>query len=165
LTPRLLAELVEQIVEWAYVAGFRRFLFVNGHVTNAAPLRCALETLRYRHAEGMFAVINLAQISPRVRACFEADGVDWLDNAAETSLMLALAPELVRTDKLATSDDPDRTAGLVFTHPVSRTSKNGVTGAPSLGTVAQGEQLYAWMVEDLAALIRRAQGEIPPLDP
>lgn len=165
LTPRLLSELVEQIVEWAYVAGFRRFLFVNGHVTNAAPLRCALETLRYRHAEGMFAVINLAQISPRVRHCFEADGLDWHANAAETSLMLALAPELVRAEKLKTSDDSDRTAELVFAHPVSHTSANGVTGSPSLGTIAQGEELYAWMVEDLVALIRRAQSEVPPLRP
>ena len=44
---------------------------------------------------------------------------------------LELAPDLVRPEKIAQSDDADRTAGLVFSHPVNRTSANGVTGFPS----------------------------------
>jgi creatinine amidohydrolase len=78
--------------------------------------------------------------------------------------MIALAPEMVRADQIAGADDADRTGGLVFTHPVNRTSKNGVTGFPSRATRRQGEVLFRMMTEDLTALVVRGQTEKPPLN-
>jgi creatinine amidohydrolase len=98
-----------------------------------------------------------------VRAVHFADGEDWHANDAETALMLAVAPDMVRTELLADADDPDRTEGLVFAHPVNRTSRNGVSGMPSRATAANGAQWFAWMVEDLSAIIRRGMIEEPPL--
>src|SRR5580692_344403 len=46
VTPTVLIEFVKQIGDWAYYSGVRRLFIVNTHVTNAAPLRCALEMLR-----------------------------------------------------------------------------------------------------------------------
>jgi creatinine amidohydrolase len=77
--------------------------------------------------------------------------------------MMALAPQIVRQEKLADSDDPDRTENCVFSHPVNRTSANGVTGKPSLATVDKGEELFEWMREDLAETIRAGLKEQPPL--
>ena len=93
-----------------------------------------------------------------------ADGEDWHANNAETSLMLAVAPELVRPQVARQADDPDRTAELVFSHPVNRTSTNGVTGTPSIASAAQGPRAFEWMVDDLCALIERGLRETPPLD-
>jgi creatinine amidohydrolase len=163
LSPATLIALVAEIGDWLHGAGFDRLFLVNTHVTNAAPLRCALELLRSRHDGLMVAVVNTATLSPRVARAFSADAEDWHANAAETSLMLALAPALVRRGKLRSADDPDRTRGLVFAHPVNRTSRNGVTGLPSRARAAAGRRLYAWMVADLAALVRRGRREQPPL--
>jgi creatinine amidohydrolase len=127
-------------------------------------LRCALELIRSRFDHALVRLCNVAEISPRVRAEFFADADDWHANAAETSLMLAGAPEMVRVDKIATADDPDRTSGLVFTHPVNRTSANGVTGYPSRASRAQGIQLFAMLVADLTDLVRRGAQETPPLE-
>jgi creatinine amidohydrolase len=162
--PTTLINLITEIGDWAYVSGVRRLFIVNTHVTNAAPLRCALEMLRSRHDELMVALFNSATLSERVRRFNVADGEDWHANAAETSLMLAIAPELVRTAAVPLADDPDRTAGLVFSHPVNRTSSNGVTGAPSLASTAQGREAFQWMVEDLSELVLRGLQEKPPLD-
>jgi creatinine amidohydrolase len=162
--PVTLIELVAEIGDWAYHSGVRRLFMVNTHVTNAAPLRCALEMLRSRHDDLMVALFNSATLSPRVRQFHFADGDDWHANTAETSLMLAVAPQLVRTQALAQADDPDRTGGLVFSHPVNRTSTNGVTGRPSAASAADGERWFEWMVEDLSALIRRGIEETPPLE-
>ncbi|HLP77589.1 MAG TPA: creatininase family protein, partial [Candidatus Paceibacterota bacterium] len=159
-----LINLVVEIFDWICTAGFKRLFLVNGHVGNFAPLRCALEIIRSRWDDAMVRICNVAEISPRVRASFFADAEDWHANAAETSLMMAHAPELVRLDKLKTSDDEDRTAGLVFTHPVNRSSANGVTGYPSRATSQEGESLFHMMVEDLAALVRRGLTEQPPLN-
>lgn len=161
--PATLIELVRQIGEWAYAAGVRRLFIVNAHVTNAAPLRCALEMLRAEHDELMVAVFNTATLSERVREFQRADAADWHANDAETSLMMAAAPALARPERNAQADDPDRTGGCVFAHPVNRTSENGVTGAPSRASAEKGRRWLDWMVADLAALVERGLTEAPPL--
>jgi creatinine amidohydrolase len=164
IQPTTLIHFVKEIGDWAYWSGVRRLFIVNTHITNAAPLRCALEMLRAEHDDLMVAVINTPMISDRVRLAHFADGQDWHANAAETSLMLAVAPDIVRSDRIPAADDPDRTEGLVFAHPVNRTSRNGVTGSPSRASAAHGHELFGWMVDDLSALVERGQREQPPLD-
>ena len=164
LQPIALIEMIKQIGDWAYHSGVRRLFIVNTHVGNASPLRCALEMLRAEHDDMMVALFNSAAVSDRVRKFHFADGDDWHANDAETSLMLAVAPEMVRPNLLAEADDPDRTAELVFAHPVNRTSCNGVTGLPSQATAAKGETWFEWMVEDLCALITKGMHEMPPLE-
>jgi creatinine amidohydrolase len=163
LQPVTLIELVKQIGDWAYHSGVRRLFMVNSHVTNAAPLRCALEMLRAEHDDLMVALINTVDISARVHAFHFADAADFHANDAETSLMMAMAPELVRAEVRARADDPDRTDGTVFSHPVNRTSANGVTGYPSRASAEKGRQWFAWMVEDLGERVRRGMDEKPPL--
>lgn len=163
LQPITLITLVKEIGDWAYISGVRRLIIVNTHVTNAAPLRCALEMLRAEHDDMMVAVINSAHMSERVRAAHFADADDWHANAAETSLMMGIAPQIARPPLNATSDDHDRTQGLVFSHPVNRTSANGVTGNPSQASAEDGLRLFAWMTEDLAAIVEKGKLETPPL--
>ncbi|MHB9022401.1 MAG: creatininase family protein [Halothiobacillus sp.] len=163
LQPKTLIDLVKEIGDWVHAAGINRLFIVNSHVTNAAPLRCALEMLRAEHDALMVAIIHSAHISDRVAAVHCADGEDWHANAAETALMQFLAPELVRERKRADADDPDRTTDCVFAHPVNRTSVNGVTGTPSKATAEDGRQLYEWMVADLSAQIQTGMVEQPPL--
>jgi creatinine amidohydrolase len=161
--PITLINMIKDIGDWAYHSGVRRLFIVNTHVTNAAPLRCALEMLRAEHDDMMVAVINSAHISERVKTFHFADGDDWHANDAETSLMLATDPDMVRIEKLKMADDQDRTDGLVFSHPVNRTSLNGVTGYPSLSSKEKGEEWFEWMVADLSALISKGKQETPPL--
>jgi len=112
----------------------------------------------------MVALFNTGTLSARVRKAHFADAEDWHANDAETSLMLAIAPDFVRPEKIKGADDPDRTTGCVLAHPVNRTSANGVTGSPSLATVEKGRLWFDWMVEDLSALVRRGMTETPPLE-
>lgn len=162
--PTTLINVVKDIGDWSYWSGVRRLFIVNSHVTNAAPLRCALDMLRAEHDDLMVALINSGTMSDRVRAAHFDDAEDWHANRAETALMMAVAPQLVRPERLADADDPDRTRGLVFAHPVNRTSRNGVTGRPSAATKEDGEKLFQWMVEDLSEIVLRGRRERPPLD-
>jgi creatinine amidohydrolase len=73
-------------------------------------------------------------------------------------------PTAPRPGLTGSVDDPDRTGGLVFSHPVNRTSTNGVTGTPSGASAEQGQRAFDWMVDDLSALIERGLQESPPLD-
>jgi len=163
LNPKTMIDVISDIGDWVVASGIRRLIMVNGHVTNEAPLRCALEILRAKHDGFMVALVNTAQISQRVKDAHFADADDWHANDAETSLMLHLYPEIVRTEKLIEADDEDRTDGCVFAHPVNRTSRNGVTGTPSTASSEKGRQLYQWMCEDLAGVLNRAVSEEAPL--
>ena len=161
LSPATVTQVVIEIGEWLLAAsGFTRLLILNGHMTNFAPLRTALETLRYRHSTQRVALRNIWEISPRITAIYTADAQDWHANAAETSLMQAHYPQGVRAEKIF--DDPDRTGDLFFSYPVCRTSENGATGRPTTASAASGQALYACAVEDLSALVRAALTEEPP---
>ncbi len=163
IQPKTLIDLIKEMGDWTYYSGIRKLFIVNTHVTNAAPLRCALEMLRAEHDDLMVSVLNSAKISKRVQKFHFADGDDWHANDAETSLMLSIAPEMVNTEKLNEADDLDRTDELVFSHPVNRTSKNGVTGKPSIATKEKGDEVFTWMVDDLSKLIERGLTEQAPL--
>jgi len=163
LQPKTLIDVVKQVGDWTYLSGFRRLFIINSHVTNLAPLRCALEMLRAEHDDLKVALINTGTISQRVRDRHFEDAEDWHANEAETSLMLSMAPDMTRPERFADADDPDRTGGCVFSHPVNRTSSNGVTGTPSLASREKGDELFGWMVDDLVALLKSGLEEQPPL--
>lgn len=100
-------------------------------------------------------------MSPRATAFYSCDGEDVHANRAETSLMLAIDGASVGNARDA--DDPDRTEGLVLSHPVVETSTNGVTGRPSEATHEEGREMWAALGEDLAAVLEKARSEKPPL--
>ena len=102
-------------------------------------------------------------LDPEVLAKVTADGEDIHANRAETSVMLALAPELVHIDRMATADDPDRTGALVFRYTATSLSTNGVTGRPSEADAELGAWLVARSVDALVSLIDRGRTEEPPL--
>ena len=77
--------------------------------------------------------------------------------------MMALAPHLVKLDRLADADDADRTDGLVFRYTAPALSTNGVTGRPSEATVELGRRLVERSVAALADLVVRGRVEEPPL--
>src|SRR5260370_17213000 len=104
LQPQTLMDIVVEIFDWIQGAGFRRLLLVNGHVGNAAPLRCALEIIRSRWNDAMVRVCNVPEISPRVLPEFFDDAEDWHANSAETSLMMQLAPQLAPPDNIPDSN-------------------------------------------------------------
>ncbi|GAA5315502.1 MAG: creatininase family protein [Candidatus Pelagadaptatus aseana] len=163
LQPKTLIDVVKDSGDWVHASGFKRLFIVNSHVTNFAPLRCALEMLRAEHDDLMVALVNSASISERVKQAHFDDADDWHANDAETSLMMAISPAMVREEKMMDSDDEDRTQTCVFSHPVNRTSTNGVTGFPSKASEQKGQELFEWMVADLAELFERGQQETPPL--
>ena len=157
---------LRDIAAWTVAGGWKRLLFVNTHFGNDAPARVAVDQLRLSYLGKLqVGLLNAFQLDESIRQEYCADAADLHANQAETALMLHLHPDLVRMDQLARSDDPDRTAGTVFSHPVAQTSLNGVTGHPSRATAQQGEALFNRMTTALVVKIRAAITEEPPLPP
>jgi creatinine amidohydrolase len=165
LTPEQLATEVRQVAEWAATSGLTRLLFVNAHFGNAASLSVATDHLRLFRPDLQVGFVNWWTCDPTVATESVLDGDDLHANRSETSVMLALAPELVHQDRLATSDDDDRTGDLVFRYTAASLSRNGVTGRPSEATTELGTKLVELTVAAIAERVERGRTEQPPLGP
>jgi creatinine amidohydrolase len=153
---------LRQIAAWSAATGWKRLLLINSHFGNDASMRVAVDQIRLAHLGSLqIAARNTFNLSTSIWNYFIGDAEDLHANQAETDLLLFLAPELVRVEKI--QDDPDRTAESVFSYPVAQTSLNGVTGSPSLATAKRGERLFREIGDTLTLLIERAKEETPPL--
>jgi creatinine amidohydrolase len=162
-SPEELAGQVRRTAEWATYSGVQRLLLLNGHVGNRAALTIAVDYLRLDHPDVRIGVANWWEINESVASRVTADGEDWHANRAETSLLLALAPEMVDMSAAEGADDPDRTSGLVFRYAARHLSRNGVTGYPSSATRELGFRILEDVVGTLVDVVHRAKSEEPPL--
>ena len=108
-------------------------------------------------------VMQWWDLTPSIARRATEDAVDWHANAAETSLMLVLRPELVDTDRMMDADDADRTEGTVFRYGVRQVSTNGVTGYPSRASKSMGLELWRDVVAAARDVVERAHSEQAPL--
>jgi len=143
------AALEHVLVELARSAAFARVLFVSAHGGNAEPLASAVRALR---EEG----VDARAWSPRW-------GGDAHAGRTETSLMLALAPELVGSAR-----DPGNIAPLAELMPrlraegVRAVSANGVLGDPADASADEGRALLAAARAGLAAFVAGWPAAAPP---
>ena len=111
----------------------------------------------------MVALIDSATLSARVRAVHFSDAEDWHANDAETSLMLAVAPEIVRK---TLSPTPTirivRTGGVRSSRQSHQLERRDRSAEPA--SADKGRLWFHWMVEDLSRIIQRGMAEKPPLD-
>jgi creatinine amidohydrolase len=163
LSPALLADVLKAHVAWAAASGLRRLLLVNAHLGNTATIGTATDWLRLYAPELRVGTVDWWAADPAVHAAATADGEDIHANRAETAMVMAIAPHLVRTDRMADADDEDRTGGLVFRYTAPSLSTNGVTGRPSEATAELGEELLGRAARAVADRVERGRIEEPPL--
>jgi creatinine amidohydrolase len=160
LRPQTLTTLVAEVAEWVARSDFRRLLLLNGHVTNWAPMRSALENIRQDHPELKIALKSIWQLSPTIHDYYHDDGENWHANDAETSLMLHLRPELVDMEKAM--DEPDRSADLFFSYTVDKESRHGAVGKPSRAKIEFGRKIEQECIKTLAEQLTAALDETGP---
>jgi creatinine amidohydrolase len=158
--PRMVIEMLVELSQWIRGAGFRKLLMLNAHGGNTAPIGVATDEIRRAGTGLQVGAVSWFELSAEIAELTFADGEDIHANAAETSLMLYLRPELV--DRAHIYDDPDRTRGRVFRYTVAQTSVDGLTGAPSRASAESGARLFALIVDALAERVARARDEDPP---
>lgn len=147
--------------------GFDRILIVNGHGSNAplVDLAARLINLEYRNAVCMASTLYLT--TPRSVALIERERDSepgGLSHACEleTSLYLAIAPELVQMDK-ATREIPEWNENVWNDWPGggplsywpnwSGFSRSGVMGDPTVATADKGRAFLERAQEEAAGFI------------
>lgn len=164
--PSTITALLEDVITSLRAAGLRRFLVVNGHGGNLAFLPAwmaqAQVELGVRVAVAHWSmlgrdVVTEIAVSPTIGHACEV----------ETSLVLDLAPELVRHPLPGPSPVrpdphplvrghvvPERAVGVFLPRPFEEITENGAVGDPSAASAEGGARLRAAVVERAAEFVR-----------
>lgn len=140
--------------------GFARLLVVNGHGGNVEPLAVAVRELAHDYGLPVVACTPWYLTRSRVAEIAETAEVPAHACEGETSVMMAIAPDLVRTDKL--EDAVRQRPAPVPTYEglsrfwsfSERAPVTGVRGDPRPATAEKGERFLHVQAEALAAAMR-----------
>lgn len=126
---------------------FAGLLIVSGHGGNAEPLTAAVATLT---GEGRRVRMWSPHPVPDDPARFDAHA-GWV----ETSLLLALSPDSVRTERLepGTTTPVRELAAALRSGGVAAVSANGILGDPTTASADDGHRLLDRWSRDLAASV------------
>jgi len=152
--------------------GFRRLLFVNGHGGNAAPLRMAIDRIRQGTKREVYIVSSTywQLIAPTIIESRQShSGGIGHAGEVETSLMLALYPQLVQTPLPSgsfsrspegwwCSEDWFGESKVQLGFSLRDHGPSGVLGDPSTATAAFGHRILAAAVEQTSKLIVSMSG-------
>jgi creatinine amidohydrolase len=141
--------------------GFRKVLIVNGHGGNIAALGAFLADFTVETGLKLCATTYFELAQPGIATVLE--GQDRVRHACEgeTSLMMALAPDLVRRDKLAeavgASHSTPRPLGVGRYRSFRSFTESGVVGDARKATKEKGERLAAVCRDALVAVLKDAE--------
>ena len=156
--------LVREVAGQILGSGCAKLLVLNTGISTLAPVDRALARLASERVKHLW--IHEGPRYPRIARQLAEQGHGSHADELETSLMLALAPDLVDMTRAEASPDLKQTMAGALT-PLDPSSPNysrsGSYGDPTRATSAKGEALLAAMLDDLheqaAAFIAQGPGE------
>ena len=141
--------------------GFKQTLIVNGHGGNISALSAFLPDLAVETGLKLRATTYFELAQPAMPAILEDQERVRHACEGETSLMLALAPDCVRRDKLAEAVGPKhstpRPLGVGQYRSFASFSASGVVGDARRATKEKGERLAVACRDAIAAVLRDPQ--------
>jgi creatinine amidohydrolase len=159
-SPRVYLDLLNDLAENLIAHGFRRIVFINGHGGNITPGKQAIFEIRQRHRDRADLLLLFASYWDDANPT--ADRPDLVQSQMghacewETSMMLRLAPHLVKDYKHAAP------VGFGFGfEPAYRgwTTKDrtvtGHIGHPQAATAEKGEHLFATYAAGVIRLLEK----------
>lgn len=164
LTTTTFAAVVREYVDGLYRHGWRKILVVTGHGGNGAALSTAAQDLLATHPDLQFAWTPLTALAADVVAGMGVSEVHGHSGEAETAQMLAVAPHLVRRERLvpgttrlteldALGAVNRRPGAPTLTVRYDRLSPNGVLGDPRRATPEDGTALVDAIVARIAEFV------------
>ncbi|WP_210496067.1 creatininase family protein [Microvirga antarctica] len=148
--------------------GFARLLIVNGHGGNVDPLAVAIRELAVAYEIPIVATTAWFLAPDEVAEIFESDTGPKHACEGETSIMMAIAGDTVRADKLdeAMQQAPQPIAAPAgfsrFYSFSERAPVTGTWGDPRTATREKGERFLAIQARELARAMRDPQLWLTP---
>jgi creatinine amidohydrolase len=143
--------------------GYQRLLLLNGHGGNIDTMHMALRRLQPRYRERIIGAACYWDLADKELAGLAQGARKSMGHACEfeTSMMMALRPDLVRKEEIA--DDPPNDdpvlRGLYLAEDMRQRTDHGAVGYPALATADKGVAFLSAAidrtVEVVQGLLRR----------
>lgn len=148
ISSEIMAQYIEEIGDGFMQWGIENIVFLNGHGGNRPALQIAAQHLADSGAN-VLLVNWWIDYMPQILTVCDSRGHAGED---ETSLMLAIAPELVEMDlAIANNNKPN---GQVFTADISyQTMVNALTGDATKASIEKGEKVFDLLAGEIVTLI------------
>ncbi|HEY8454815.1 MAG TPA: creatininase family protein [Actinopolymorphaceae bacterium] len=172
LSATTLSAVIHEIADGVARSGFRRLVLLNSHGGNPGVLSHVARDVREATGLMVFPLTVFLMGLPDEE--YDEEEAAWGTHAGEweTSLLLHLAPELVRTDRIESLGQlpkmPEGVEHLSLRGPVTFAwlsqdiSTTGVMGDPRKSTPERGERTADMIVEKLTAVLcEMARFEMP----
>jgi creatinine amidohydrolase len=141
--------IVGDLVSSLVGAGFGRLVLVPTHGGNFAPLAAAVEKLPAEHRDHVVAITDLGVFLRIAQVGEEEFHVPIPEGGLhagewETSMMLAIHPDLVHMDRAEPGfvGDPRETVASLFESGVDSISDNGAIGDPTRASAEHGRRYW-----------------------
>jgi creatinine amidohydrolase len=131
--------------------GHRRFLVLNGHGGNIDTMHVALRRLMLRYRDRILSAASYWELAEKELAALAEGPRKTMGHACEfeTSMMLALRPELVRRDQVR--DDPPNDdpvlRGLFLAEDMKTRTDHGAVGYPERASAEKGRAFLAAAID------------------
>src|SRR5262249_35286015 len=138
--------------------GYQRVLVLNGHGGNIDTMQVALRLLQPDYRDHVLTAASYWDLPAKELAALAEGPRKNMGHACEfeTSMMLALRPELVRRE--AIRNDPPREdaalRGLYVAEDMFQRTDHGAVGFPELATAEKGQRFLAAAVERTAEVVQ-----------
>jgi creatinine amidohydrolase len=143
--------------------GYQRVMLLNGHGGNIDTMHVALRRLQPRYTNRIIAGASYWELADKELAALAEGGRKSMGHACEfeTSMVMALRPELVRREEIQddpASDDP-ALRGLYLAEDMRQRTDHGAVGFPERATPEKGRRALNAAIdralEVVQALLRR----------
>lgn len=150
LSPHTLTLVIEDYLKSLYKHGFRKFLFVNGHGGNVAPIRCAIDEVAPIFKNSRFAVGSWWRF-PELAELYDNAGHA---GRGEVSMMLYLAPELVKPENF--TEEKIKYPGYFVSEDLvfDEITKTGIIADNQKGSAELGRKLFEKSVEVYVKMVK-----------
>jgi creatinine amidohydrolase len=149
----LLCDLLRPLLE----DGYRRLLVLNGHGGNIDTMQVALRRLQPRYLDRLLTAASYWDLAAEELARLAEGPRKVMGHACEfeTSMVLALRPELVRREEIRDDPPPPPSAlrGLYVAEDMKQRTDHGAVGYPELATAEKGRAFLQAAVARTVAVI------------
>ena len=161
---------VQEVISSVAHHGFQNFIIFNSHGGNIAIGGVALEKLGAKFPSGQVVFVTWWRLCGEKLPELNESGPGGVGHAGEfeTSLMMLIAPELVRheliegTKNVKSYDwaemDMIRAPKALLHRTMKEMTSNGVFGVPSAATIEKGEKITQLVTEQMVRIIKDLRG-------
>jgi creatinine amidohydrolase len=138
--------------------GYQRIMVLNGHGGNIDTMHVALRRLQPRYRNRLLTAASYWELADRELAALAEGARKSMGHACEyeTSMVLALRPDLVRRDEI--KDDPlaevPALRGLYIAEDMKQRTDHGAVGYPELASAEKGQTFLKAAIDRTAEVVQ-----------